>query len=196
MPNWCECQLTIEGDKEVMKRFRETVRCVDGDADDLILCADKIIPYPEEFKKLDEVAHAWDKKYQLLEESCGKLTNEEGERRWKEYITLNGAKPKDGFNSGGYEWQCEHWGTKWGFCHVEIREEDDIHTLFSFDTAWSPPYPLVKKMGEMFPELTFDLLYEEPGMQYNGELKMAAGKVREDWTDDLPENEEEKVKAE
>jgi hypothetical protein len=48
MPNWCECDLSVSGPKEELKRFRETVRSGWGPLD-----FNRIVPYPEEFWKAD-----------------------------------------------------------------------------------------------------------------------------------------------
>ncbi len=55
---------------------------------------------------------------------------------------------------------------------------------YHFDTAWSPPEPLVKKMGELSPDLTFDLRYFEGLMQFNGILRIENGQVTDDRSGD------------
>jgi hypothetical protein len=115
------------------------------------LSADKFIPYPDKFKKQDEEA----KKNPEL---------------------------RDGFNQGGYEWCIENWGTKWGFCNTELVREKYFKNgkgqlLFCFDTAWSPIIPVIRKMGEMFPQLKFDLRYFEGAMNFQGKFQMENGKV-------------------
>ena len=67
-----------------------------------------------------------------------------------------GTPPKDGFNSGGYKWRVEHWGTKWPAFHVDIEEPvpmygGTVEVVFHFDTAWSPPTPVIAKAAERFP---------------------------------------------
>jgi hypothetical protein len=65
-----------------------------------------------------------------------------------------------------YEWSCEHWGTKWNAhdFHVEIDEPERFKCVF--DTAWSPPVPIWKKMGKLFPILAFSLDGFEPDMDF------------------------------
>jgi hypothetical protein len=111
MPNWCENDLTIEGKLERLQEFREKLRGQNRNGEDTLLNEDALIPYPEEFKKLDEVAVQYHKEHS---------------EDWRN-------APKDGFNSGGYEWCIENWGTKWGFCRVQEPElqsyGDDEGTL-------------------------------------------------------------------
>ncbi len=81
-------------------------------------------------------------------------------------------RPKDGFNSGGYEWCRKHWGTKWNACRVETGTltncGEDGTVEMHFSTAWSPPLPVIRKASEMFPELDFELRYFERGCGFNG----------------------------
>jgi Ferredoxin-like domain in Api92-like protein len=81
---------------------------------------------------------------------------------------------KDGFNSGGYEWCLTNWGTKWGICTPELTERKKS-LLYGFECAWSPPVPLIRKMGEMFPALSFKLKYFEAGMAFQGVFEMREG---------------------
>ena len=162
MPNWCENDLVIEGKLDRLQEFRERMKGKDRYGDETYLNAEVLIPYPEEFRKMDEATALF------LKEHPNDWTN----------------APKDGFNSGGYEWCVENWGTKWGFCHVQEPElqgyGDEGTLIYHFDTAWSPPEPLVKKMGELFPDLTLDLRYFEGLMQFNGILRIENGQVTND----------------
>ena len=94
----------------------------------------------------------------------------------------------DGFNSGGYDWCNQSWGTKWGFCDPEITGEVEqkggkLRLDYHFDTAWSPPIPLIQKLGELFPKLNITLRYWERGMGFRGKLQMVGGEVVHDMTD-------------
>ena len=167
MPNWCENDLTIEGKLERLQEFREKLRGQNRNGEDTPLNEDALIPYPEEFRKMDTEAS------QYLKEHPDDWRN----------------APKDGFNSGGYERCIQNWGTKWGFCRVqepELRKygDDEGTLVYQFDTAWSPPLPLIKKMGELFPDLVFDLRYFEGGMQFNGIFRIENGQVTDERSGD------------
>ena len=160
MPNWCENDLYVLGAKEDLVRFKEAVKGRDRHGEETLLNEDAIIPYPEHFRKLDEAA-----------------------RQYEEAHPDDWAnRPKDGSNQGGYEWCIENWGTKWGFCEVQLVSESDAELQYTFNTAWSPPSPLIKKLGEMFPTLEFELRYFECGAGFNGILRIVEGKVVDDET--------------
>ena len=185
MPNWCDCDLSVrlpyekankekankeEGIKE-LKRFQEFAKTENG-----ILDVDKFIPYPQEFKKLDKKAKEYQEKLKTLPEEIKK--------DMPYWI-------KDGFNSGGHQWCIENWGTKWGICNAELENADYasadsiLYELeYTFDTAWSPPTPVVKKMSEMFPSLTFTLKYFDGSMGFNGRYTCKNGEVIENLSGD------------
>jgi len=72
-----------------------------------------------------------------------------------------------------YDWQVNNWGTKWD-AHVcsETKNEDSFHVWF--DTAWSPPTLWLEKVHNMFPDLSFELKYEEEGMGFWGSVEVNA----------------------
>lgn len=149
MPNWCECDLEIRGERNKLKEFVEFAK-----TEDRVLDHHKFIPYPKRFADLD--------------------------KKSKEYEKKTGKHMKDGFNSGGYEWCCKNWGTKWGICNAELRGVEDDRVEYGFESAWSPPIPVVLKMSVMFPELEFELRYFECGAAFNGLYQCKAGEVLTD----------------
>ena len=49
--------------------------------------------------------------------------------------------------------------------------------MFYFDTAWSPPVPVIRKAAELFPSLSFELRYFESRGRFNGMLCCSRGGV-------------------
>lgn len=185
MPNWCENDLTVSGPADDVKRFKEFAKgTVLGDKQ--ILCADKFIPYPKSYLDADRKAQKQEK---LREKYEAKLLAQElspQDARQKAYQKY--PHVDSGFNKGGYRWCVDNWGTKWGFCHTELVEdskfENERTLIYRTDTAWSPPLPIVIKMGEKFPKLIFDLRYFEAGMCFNGLLRIEKGEVVKDVSGD------------
>lgn len=50
-----------------------------------------------------------------------------------------------------YGWSVKNWGTKWNSYSNSYNEETKI---LSFQTAWGAPHEIVKKLSEMFPDVT------------------------------------------
>lgn len=118
----------------------------------------RFVPYPERFVEQDRIAEAW--------------SNDPNRQP---------PAPKDGFNAGGHEWCVQHWGTKWNPCRVKYDKgeeyQGELVALIHFDTAWSPPKPVIRKAAEMFPDLNFDLRYFECGAGFNGRYRCQEGQV-------------------
>ena len=66
-----------------------------------------------------------------------------------------------------YDWRVENWGTKWDGYDGRISDDGSV---FTFDTAWAPPLPIIKKLAEITGE-KFTLEYIELGMFFCGRYK-------------------------
>lgn len=173
MPNWCGNKLTVSGPADKVKELVEFVgqttdRHQDRDAE--LLNFDRVVPYPKIFKEQDEKVKDFDKRHYCEFMDHGS--------RYK-YLRDKGlVAPKDGFNSGGYEWCCDNWGTKWNADSVERQYNvGDTVASFWFSTAWSAPLPIVQELGEKFPELRLEINYGEPMMNFKGVGIMENGEV-------------------
>ena len=158
MPNHVDNDLRIQGSGKRIQEFLDFAK-----NNDVMLDADKFIPYPEKYKEQDAKAiiAARDHKAGLV--------------AFEDYI-----KVKDGFNSGGYDWCVANWGTKWGIYDCSVVKTTATSTLLNFSTAWSPCLPVIRKMSEMYPDLTFTLRYYECGCGFKGVYKVRGGEVIED----------------
>jgi len=172
MPNHCENDLYVWGNPVLVAEFLKK-HAPEGKFD-----VNTIIPYPEYWRVADEAMNAWEDKYHaFLTESGG--YSPEG---YEEFCKLNGQRPQDGYNQGGYEWCCANWGTKWGaYRHkFTIVSETPTHmrVKLQFDTAWAPiKLDVYCLLSEMHPRLTFRNDFFERGMQYKGRYKVKNGAV-------------------
>jgi hypothetical protein len=178
MSNWCDCELTVVGDHVRLKEFMEKMKGKDRHGEETLLNEEALIPYPEEFRRLDVASSEYRKE---TEQIVAKAANEEEQKKIRKE---RGWGPQDGYNQGGYDWCVKNWGTKWGFCNVELVVDDDGCLEYRFDTAWSPPVPLIAKMGELFKDLRFELRYYEGGCDFQDVIEVKDGEVVQDWTGD------------
>ncbi len=161
MPNHVESDLTITGSRADLDEFaafaKEDIGPHAG-----ALSASRFIPYPEEYRIAD-AAHA----VAMERQKRGEITTGEA------------LAVKDGFNAGGYDWCCKHWGTKWGIYDAKQKPRAAKGTtlIYSFQSAWSPPIPVLKVMSKMFPRCTFVLRWYERGMQLQGVYRCEGGAV-------------------
>jgi CRISPR/Cas system-associated endonuclease/helicase Cas3 len=172
MPNWCNNSLIVDGPIDDVNSFIEFVKGSDNEP----FLFDKVIPYPDEYKVLDEATNRWMK--------------ENPEKSFSE-------APPDGFNQGGYEWCVANWGTKWELVGVNASDVNvtpidptKATVSYDFDTAWSPPLPVIEKAGELFPTLRFSLEYEEPGMAFQGQFIVEEGRVALDHCEEYEDENE------
>lgn len=171
MPNHCEADLYIEGPANKIKEFIEFAKgSSHRKAVVSPLQVNKFIPYPQKFIDLDI---AYDNKIKELDAMS--------EEDRKAYIDKYGF-PKDGYNQGGYDWCCNNWGTKWGFYNTDMEpyKEGDDNVTYHTMTAWSAPVPVIQKMIEMFPDLSFCYEYYEGGMGFQGSICGKGGEVTVD----------------
>jgi len=94
-----------------------------------------------------------------------------------------------------YEWNVNHWGTKWDVEEVSVDEEDDKLT-YHFDTAWSPPLEWLETTSKNFPQLIFILNFDGPGIGLYGGIRVENGSIVEEWDNDQPGNEEDEITPE
>lgn len=176
MPNHCESDLWVSGDREKLEEFREFARgpgSVPSEnlsrAEEAPLSAHKFIPMPKLFRET-----------RLRCVGCGRFNNS--------YKCSNcGGTASNGYNRGGYNWCVANWGTKWGMYEVELLDDLDFlkdELFYSFRSAWAPPAPVIIAMAERFPELRFRMLSYEMGAAYQSALVLESGEVVEEWTAD------------
>ena len=64
-----------------------------------------------------------------------------------------------------YNWNVDNWGTKWN-AHCEIVDFNGGDAVFHLETAWADPRPVIHKMIEMYPNLSFIIEGEEESQSY------------------------------
>ena len=162
MPNYCECYLRISNDTDE-SGIAEVENFIKDDSS--LISFNKIVPYPDNWRKLDDDRQAW-------EQEIAKLSD--GERQKIDWSKA----PKDGYNQDGYNWCVLNWGTKWDACNPSLyggKKYDNEITLM-FETAWAPPTPAIDALALKFPKYLFCLEYYERGMQFCGSIIWEDGK--------------------
>ena len=89
----------------------------------------------------------------------------------------------DNLNDNWYEWRIGNWGTKWNadvqYENFDQWESGDIS--IDFNTAWSAPMPILKKLVEMYPKLTFNWRCYEESHAFWGIGEGVKGKLEVEW---------------
>lgn len=163
MPNHCYNQLWIYGPQEEVLKFKTTAG-LDKQPAELNFSA--FVPYPEKWAQMDA-------EMRPIYELCG-----------NEYMTAMAAyEAKWGTKQDGYDWCCDHWGTKWNAYEVAVVEWCGM-TVVLFKTAWSPPLPVLDAMAAAFPALDLELQWSEMGCRIHGYRRRvtASREYGEEWT--------------
>lgn len=94
------------------------------------------------------------------------------------YALFPSSGPEDWWNNN-----VNSWGTKWDVLGEGVyKSRDEGKVGYSFQSAWSPPTPVIERLAEIFPEVKIDFRYMETGCDFwgieiyeNGELVSEEG---------------------
>jgi len=152
MPNHCENDLYIFGPNR--EAIRDQLRSTEGEPTPLTFR--KIVPRPE-----------------ILDHTISGSQTEESLKIQKQAIAETGY-------ISWYEWSLAKWGTKWDAYRVTLSESQK-RLKYKFETAWSPPEPVILALSKMFPKNKIKLCFFERGMAYQGRRVYLAGELIETW---------------
>ena len=173
MPNWCYNELHVTGDHEDLDRFLNA--CIG-------LPAEYPSTPPEELIRRKEPRFCFNALLPIPAEVLSHNTIPVSE------LSVNLLSILTGQYSGeldSYHWKLLHWGTKWDVYDCNLTKNtigftpDSKEIRFNFDTAWSPPIPWFTEAVSRFPMLHFTLHYEEPGMNFAGDVYGSDGETSE-----------------
>lgn len=152
MPNWCNNDLFITGDKKERQNFIKQAKSAKTDLD-----FSNFLPTPKELLAVESPNRNLRK--------AKELTKKYGSPCW-------------------YEWHIRNWGVKWDV-EAELHDGTARETIYTFYSAWSSPLQFFINVSKMFSKLTFYLVYNEPGMAFEGEFKVKNGKILLDRCEDM-----------
>ena len=177
MPNWVFNHLTIDGSEEDINKVKAQVGAV----------------VKRKYKSADEVNEEVD------EEPIFSFMNilPPPEDKLDEYHAVHGYTGGEKTGDTEYNWynfNVREWGTKWDARDVDLLEEHKTSLHYKFDTAWSPPTPVIEKLAQQNPNLNITLEYrEEQGwggeVNFNGSVTV----VVKEW--DVPDTHAEEIEA-
>jgi hypothetical protein len=159
MPNWTSNTIRIEGAEADLRAFLEAVKWQDE-----IFDFNRIIPMPELLKHTGSGYRTIDgqqvREWYVIGNGAALAADDKSVRLFtpEEEATLKAIGHRD-----WYTWSTEHWGTKWNACRAELAEDcaEERYIEIRFETAWAAPMPVIEKMFEMFPKLSFDCSWQD-----------------------------------
>lgn len=140
MPNWVYSGVSITGDaaqvQAVKKQLAQPFERIGGSYIEG--------KYVQEVVTIEPTFSFWN------------IVRPEGEDRVKydESLGAGGAMPY------WYDWNIEHWGTKWD-TDGEFEEHAKDHLHYRIETAWSPPVAALVALSAQYPDLHVEMEWEE-----------------------------------
>ena len=181
MPNWVRNKLNVTGSNTEIQKLIETLQSENGLVD-----FDRVCPMPDGIRETAE----WDSGYgnriasrgdsqeqaligeflvtgrknetliRSLKEQDKHFSIEERAEARKKAVQYFINLRRYGFPDW-YGWRVANWGTKWNAGDAVVVTDGGGQALFNFETAWSTPLPIIKKLSKDFPTLSFGLLYAD-----------------------------------
>lgn len=203
MPNWVQNNLTIKGDNKIVAACLDSCKSDESTFDfNQIVPMPKELDIPQSSNNEfaikyyltalsdEEVANVRNILQRVPDVLFGTLDNairltscptaliEDNDEKKKQWIelakTLIDNCDKYGFPTW-YEWCYQNWGTKWNSSEVGICNTGNW-AIASFQTAWDCPYPIVKRLSEKFPDLSFTISFADEDLGDNcGEYTLING---------------------
>jgi hypothetical protein len=129
--------------------------------------------YDESHRFTFNILHPLPKALEGTTSPLKKLEGEDDEQfkeRMAENVRLYGAED-------WYDWNRYNWGTKWDAKDTIVEQLDETNFDVRFNTAWSPPIYWFEKVIPMYPQLEFDLIFDEESQDYCGRLTGREGEI-------------------
>lgn len=178
MPNHVENIITLKGDEQ---RIREMLEAIQNDELGLgTVDFNKIIPMPESLNiesgsRTDRGLKAYSDFIDVYvfsrnaEEALNALQNipresEDAFLRKRSDVKADewelGKTARNNVQNYGastwYEWCTNNWGTKWNAYGYDEGTDYSASGNLHFQTAWSAPHPVIKKLAQMYPDIIFE----------------------------------------
>ena len=175
MPNYVTVKAVVKGEQEeVQKCLSEIItepKKVNNGSEDITVCGDfdfnNIVKIPEEL--VDTVSPT-----RIATQSEYDKLDEKGKERYILQSRSEELIKKYGFDNW-YNWNVANWGSKWNALETSYTKGED---KFSFETAWSFPDIILKKLSSKYPKLTFEFEYANEDLGYGcGEVSFKNGET-------------------
>jgi hypothetical protein len=192
MPNHVSHILVAVGPAASIARLlSEEFLSIDGDVDRQCLDFNKLIPMPEELNITDgsdtSLGLAITEATGAAKAHCDRKLKDYRSYPWAVAAGITtredllayakdkcptaiaaGRQAADNINKHGcatwYDWSIKNWGTKWNSYSFTIVRQAEEFCELRFDTAWSPPEPVLRELSKRLPDLVLHVCcYDEGG---------------------------------
>lgn len=159
MPNWVSNSISISGKEKDLKQIVKYVKSKTSDFD-----FNKIIPMPKSLAETEASSNNYWDLYEYCKKNNLPIPPICLDRIWhkanKQPDLEKGEQLYNNIKNYGYlnwyDWSVDNWGTKWNVLSedIEITLKDKEVLEISFQTAWSPPFPIFEEITKKFSIVT------------------------------------------
>ena len=171
MPNWCMNKVRIRADSKTLSEIKDTLRGLEYFRP--VNCDDRKIQLPLESKESLFSFH------KIIPQPDDCLDPEDPRRvnakPTSDDLLESLSKKSNGTMPDWWTWRVNNWGTKWPVGDTVGFEEKKGSIVYHFDTAWSPPVPIIHRLSVMFPKANILLSFYEPGCIGRGSVTFKNG---------------------
>tara|TARA_B100000131_G_scaffold216690_1_gene208294 strand:+ start:1254 stop:1853 length:600 start_codon:yes stop_codon:yes gene_type:complete len=186
MPNWCNNNLNVSGPLEDIARFKATANGPTQSYNDYRTAHNSQWPIHDDVR-LKALSQSLPEAGDIVPFSFHALFPVPEDFRRFPFDCNHARKIGEAVGEprpyGGYRWEIDNWGCKWGSVESDLTCEEDTFLQYMFDTPWGPPVDFMHKVASDWPTLCFELEYEEPGMGFAGRSEWYSGELQshDDW---------------
>jgi hypothetical protein len=173
MPNWVFNSLSISGEPEKVIKVKEQLNQ----------------PFSREYDEWVFETKSYIKKETNHSNPVFAFWNivRPPEDKFDEYFARKGYDKNGSYGDTEFNWynfNIREWGTKWDVAVLDDEEYPDTEIMidepdnvqYRFNTAWSPPVPVIDVLSKQHPDCVFDLEYEEE-QGWGGEIVFKNGEI-------------------
>ena len=164
MPNHINNKLQFIDTIEEVQKIRNYIQSENPDGTIQIIDFDKIIPMPDSIHNTQPLLDECNNKHII--NSINSSPTEQQQIIKKTNIFFDRL-----------EWSIKNWGTKWNA--YDCFDDDSVNTIY-FNSAWTSPLYVIKKLSEIFPSTVLILIYVDSINDFStGKIKMQNGRIIE-----------------
>ena len=175
MPNWCYNSLTVDGSAEDIAKVKAQVSAPFTAVHE---------NWNMQTQKMESKVYSYDNPIFAFRNIYNHIQDGVPEEVYQAQGTDSGDLKEALMFKGNnwYDWNVRNWGTKWDvavsndekYPDTYLTEESTTGLSYNFNTAWSPPIEAITKLSEQYPDVTFNLSYEEE-TGWGGEVEFENG---------------------
>jgi hypothetical protein len=185
MANLCSNRLRVSGSAEDVASLRAAIAGVD-DGRELAIDFDSVLPTPPELRDRgtieSEQARDLVARYDAADDDDRvRMARQSPVLAHMLMQRMSGKRVEEIVRWDAQVWREHNWGSRWtpNADSIRVESPSPSELIIQFDSAGTPPLPVIAAMADKFPALDFELLYSEPDNDIVGRVTFERGALVE-----------------